>query len=223
MGILGAGRPTGSQRRGASGWSRAQPTDHGCNYQQLSELLAEREGLALARSSVRRILLDAGIATPWYRQRHPRHPRGEARADRRQPAKHAGWARAVPHPRRGDRRCDQRGAGGTLPPQRGCPRLLPPAALPGDDRQGIFPPKPKRAWSGAEQLAGQPAPTPFAAQSPQAKGRIERLFGTVHDRLVIELRLAGAATRAETNQVRATFLPTFNARFRVPATAAGTA
>jgi hypothetical protein len=91
------------------------------------------------------------------------------------------------------------------------------------DRQGIFPPNPKRAWSGAEQLAGQPAPTPFAAQSPQAKGRIERLFGTVHDRLVIELRLAGAATRAETNQVRATFLPTFNARFRVPATAAGTA
>jgi hypothetical protein len=64
MGILGAGRPTGSQRRGASGWSRAQPTDHGCNYQQLSELLAERESLALARSSVRRILLDAGIATP---------------------------------------------------------------------------------------------------------------------------------------------------------------
>jgi hypothetical protein len=103
------------------------------------------------------------------------------------------------------------------------------------DRQGIFPPNPKRAWSGAEQLAGHPVPTPFgrlraergitaiAAQSPQAKGRIERLFGTVHDRLVIELRLAGAATRAETNQVRATFLPTFNARFRVPATAAGTA
>jgi hypothetical protein len=91
------------------------------------------------------------------------------------------------------------------------------------DRQGIFPPNPKRAWSGAEQLAGQPAPMPFAAQSPQAKGRIERLFGTVHDRLVIELWLAGAATRAETNQVRATFLPTFNARFRVPATAAGTA
>jgi len=32
------------------------------------------------------------------------------------------------------------------------------------------------------------------AYSPQAKGRIERLFGTLQDRLVKEMRLAGVAT-----------------------------
>jgi hypothetical protein len=59
----------------------AQTTYQGCNHQQLSELLAEREGLALSRSSVRRILLDAGVASPrqhapaQHRQRRPRHPR----------------------------------------------------------------------------------------------------------------------------------------------------
>ena len=57
----------------------AQTTYHGCNYQHLSELLAEREGLVLSRSSVRRILLDAGLATSdrpaiAARQRRPRYP-----------------------------------------------------------------------------------------------------------------------------------------------------
>lgn len=58
----------------------------------------------------------------------------------------------------------------------------------------------------------------IAAHSPQAKGRVERLFGTLQDRLVAELRLAGAATRAEANAVLAAYLPRFNARFAVPPT-----
>lgn len=56
------------------------------------------------------------------------------------------------------------------------------------------------------------------ALSPQAKGRIERLWKTFQDRLVSELRLAGACTREDANRVLADFLPRFNARFVVPAT-----
>lgn len=55
------------------------------------------------------------------------------------------------------------------------------------------------------------------ALSPQAKGRIERVWGTFQDRLVSELRLVGASTLEEANQVLCDFLPRFNARFGVPA------
>jgi len=49
------------------------------------------------------------------------------------------------------------------------------------------------------------------AYSPQAKGRIERFFQTAQDRLVRELRLAGAKTFDEANAVlQKTFLPWFN-------------
>jgi len=54
------------------------------------------------------------------------------------------------------------------------------------------------------------------AFSPQAKGRIERFFQTAQDRLVKELRLAGATTTEEANDVlEKTFLPLFNRRFTV--------
>lgn len=54
------------------------------------------------------------------------------------------------------------------------------------------------------------------AGSPQAKGRVERFNGTAQDRLVKELRLAGAATIQQANEVAdKTFLPLFNRRFAV--------
>lgn len=56
-----------------------------------------------------------------------------------------------------------------------------------------------------------------AARSPQAKGRVERLWGTAQDRLVIELRLAGAATLEEANAGRAAWVLRHNARFAVAA------
>ena len=55
------------------------------------------------------------------------------------------------------------------------------------------------------------------ARSPQAKGRVERMAGTFQDRLVTELRLAGASTIPEANRVLRDFLPRFNEQFRVPA------
>ena len=48
------------------------------------------------------------------------------------------------------------------------------------------------------------------ARSPQAKGRVERMNGTFQDRLVSELRLAGAATIDQANTVLQDFLPRFN-------------
>jgi hypothetical protein len=57
----------------------------------------------------------------------------------------------------------------------------------------------------------------IVARSPQAKGRIERLWGTFQDRLVVELRLAGVVDRAGANELLTSFLPRFNARFAVPA------
>jgi transposase len=54
------------------------------------------------------------------------------------------------------------------------------------------------------------------AHSPQAKGRIERFFETAQDRLVKELRLAGATTIGQANAVlEKTFLPWFNRWCRV--------
>ena len=53
------------------------------------------------------------------------------------------------------------------------------------------------------------------AHSPQAKGRIERLFNTFQDRLVKEMRLQGASTIGEANTFLASYLPLYNRRFSV--------
>jgi transposase len=63
----------------------------------------------------------------------------------------------------------------------------------------------------------------IAARSPQAKGRIERLWGTLQDRLVKELRKAGANDLQSANRVLAAYLPKFNARFQVEAAEPGSA
>jgi len=80
-------------------------------------------------------------------------------------------------------------------------------------------------WTLAEELQGAQAPTHFGrllqdlaigfipAGSPQAKGRIERLWRTLQDRLVAELRLRGLATREAANAFLPEFLADFNSRF----------
>ena len=85
----------------------------------------------------------------------------------------------------------------------------------------------------AEQLAGVEPRSQFGralgelgvelipAHSPQAKGRVERLFKTFQDRLIKELRLAGGSTLDEANQFLEGYLPIYNQRFTVqPAQAA---
>ena len=81
----------------------------------------------------------------------------------------------------------------------------------------LIPGSPEKAstqWGRALKELGV---TPILAHSPQAKGRVERANGTFQDRLVAELRLAGASTLEEANQVLRDFLPRFNQRFGVPA------
>ena len=64
----------------------------------------------------------------------------------------------------------------------------------------------------------------IAAYSPQARGRSERMFGTLQKRLPQELRLAGIATMAEANRfLEELFWPAHNARFARPAADTGSA
>jgi hypothetical protein len=56
----------------------------------------------------------------------------------------------------------------------------------------------------------------IAAHSPQAKGRVERLFKTFQDRVTKELRLAEVSTLAAANAFLKSYLPIYNRRFAVP-------
>jgi len=53
------------------------------------------------------------------------------------------------------------------------------------------------------------------AYSPQAKGRIERLFGVFQDRLIKEMRLRGIKSKEGANEFFKEYLPRYNKRFRV--------
>lgn len=96
------------------------------------------------------------------------------------------------------------------------------------DRHGIFR-RNDDHWSLQEQLEGEQTPTQVGqalrqlgieaifALTPQAKGRVERLFNTLQDRLVQELRLAGISTAPEaTRFVNGPFRAEFNRRFAKP-------
>src|SRR5215470_1964257 len=107
-----------------------------------------------------------------------------------------------------------------------CRRFGVPVTLYGD-RLNVFV-RNDRHWSLDEQLAGERAPTHFgriladlgigfiAAQSPQAKGRIERLWGTLQVRLVSALRLRRINTLEAANAFLPEFLDDFGRRFSQP-------
>jgi len=64
----------------------------------------------------------------------------------------------------------------------------------------------------------------IAAYSPEARGRSERMFGTLQGRLPQELRRAGITTMEDANRfLKEVFLPAHNARFAVAPEAAGSA
>jgi transposase len=230
----------------------AQSTYAGCNTQHLSELLAEREDIALSRSSLRRILLEVGIRSPRKR-RPPKH------RSRRERYPKEGMLLQIDGSR--DDWLEGRGpyltlvgaiddATGMVPyglfrdqeDAQGYTLLLCqiieshgiPEAL-YHDGHGIFERSKREPESLEEQLAGRRKPTQFGrimeelgiisitSLSPQAKGRIERLWGTFQDRLKSELRIAGSKTSKEANQLLCDFLPRFNKRFAVPAKEPGLA
>jgi hypothetical protein len=94
------------------------------------------------------------------------------------------------------------------------------------DKSGLFLTSRPVQWQ--DELRGEPARTQFgralaeldiqwiAAHSPQAKGRIERLFGTLQDRLVKEMRVAGINTLERANRfLEIRFWPWWEKRFTV--------
>src|SRR5215217_550965 len=224
----------------------------GLNHSHLAERLAEDEGLHLGRSTVRRILLAGGLASPRPR-RAPRHRARRERMPREGMLLQADGSR---HRWRGPDGPyltllgaiddatgtvpwalfrDQEDAQGYLTLLR---RVVLDRGIPLAlyvDRHGVFLKSRRAPLSIEEELAGGPLPTqvgralrelgiePIHALSPQAKGRVERLWGTLRDRLVAELRLAGATTADAANRFLAEFLPRFNARFGVPPAASGPA
>lgn len=218
----------------------------GINDCQLTELLAEHDGIELGRVTVRRILRAAGIASP-RRRRPPRHRSRRERMPQEglllqlDGSRHdwlegrGPWLTLVGAiddatgtvPAATFR--DQEDAAGYLELLRTIVRRkgIPVAVY--RDRHGIFEPVTEptrgrepgdgrgRSLSQVGRALAELGVESIAAASPQAKGRIERLWGTYQDRLVAELRLAGAHDRASANRVLAAFLPRFNRRFRVPA------
>ena len=219
----------------------------GFNHTHLTELLAERDGVTLARSTVRRLLMDAGIPSP----RHRRPPRHRCRRERMPQEGMLVQVDGSHH-----RWLEERGpwltlllavddATGKVPyalfreheDTEGYFHLMTgiiqqcgiPLAI-YSDRHTVF----RRARPAGEtmeaSIANDRKPTQFGramrelgvtqvfAHSPEAKGRVERANGTFQDRLVSELRLAGAGTLEEANCVLQEFLPRFNDRFGVPAT-----
>jgi hypothetical protein len=96
------------------------------------------------------------------------------------------------------------------------------------DRHSTY--KSKKKLTVEEELAGLEEPMSqferalkelgvevIHAYSPQAKGRIERLFGTLQDRLVKEMRLGSVKSKDEANEFLKGYLPVYNKKFQVEA------
>ena len=210
----------------------------GTNHTHMSELLSEREGIDITRSTLRRLLVSAGESSPRGR-RPPKH------RVRRQRMPSEGMLIQVDgsyhrwHGKDGPQFtlllaiddatgivvnalfCELENTHSYFSLLGGLIRRCGiPIAL-YSDRHAVF------KYTPPSEAAG--APTQFSramdelgiqlifAQSPQAKGRVERAAGTFQDRLVTELRLAGAITIDDANRVLEGFLPRFNGRFKVPA------
>ena len=216
----------------------------GVNHTHLSELLREREGIDISRNTLRKILTGAGVTSP-RRRRPPKHRVRRQRMPREgmliqiDGSYHRWLGKDGPQ---FTLLLAVDDATGTVVNALFCElentrsyfsllcglirRCGIPLALYAD-RHAVFKHTPP------SEIAA--APTQFSramdelgvqlifARSPQAKGRVERAAGTFQDRLVTELRLAGATTIDDANRVLADFLPRFNNRFRVPAQHAETA
>jgi len=216
------------------------------NDEHFTEKLVRNEGFSLSARSVRRILREAGVAAVRKRRPRKHRRRRERRAQAGMMILWDGsrhdWLEG-----RGPLLClmgaiddatgdllpgahfvDQECAAGYL---RVLLEIAEEKGLPLSaymDQHGAL----KRNddyWTLEEELRGEQDPTHVGralktmgveiiyALSPQAKGRVERLWGTLQDRLCSELRLAKAATLEEANRVLEAYRPEFNTEFAVPA------
>ena len=224
----------------------ATTTYVGVNHAHLAELLAEREGLALAERSLRRILAEANVRPvrtrrpPRHRSRRERMPR-EGQLLQVDGSRHRWFGPEHPYATLVAGIDDATGivTGATFRAQEDAVGYFTTFAqtadrygLPGavySDRHGIFSVEQKRTPTLAEQLTGKRRLTQvgraldaaaigwIGARSAEAKGRVERLWGTFQDRFVTELRLAGITTIEAANAFLPIFLERHNTRFAAPA------
>jgi transposase len=212
------------------------------NDSHFTEELAEEQGLVLSRCTVRRIRREAGQNSPRKR-RAPRHRSWRERKERAGMLLQTDGSRHDWLEGRGPYltligyiddatgellgavfRGEEDAAGYFMGLRSICQRQGIPTAIYAD-RHTIFQSPTKATIE--QELAGEQPKSQFgrladelgieliAARSPQAKGRVERLWGTLQDRLVKALRKAGASNAEQANQVLVHFLPQFNRRFRV--------
>jgi len=224
----------------------------GCNDHHLAELLARREGIILSRKSVERIRREAGLK-PARRRRPPRHRSRRDRMPQAgillqvDGSSHHWFGPDRPRCTLLGAIDDATGevvaavfreaedAQGYFLLLR---QVLVSRGIPLDlyhDRHSIFQDNSKRRWTLEEELQGRQEPTQFgraleelgitsiAAQSPQAKGRVERLWGTLQDRLVQELRLASVTEIKAANRFLPAYLRRHNAGFAIQAEEPGPA
>jgi len=213
----------------------------GVNDRHLQELLAREHGLVVCRESLRKRLRGAGIAP----KRSRRQRKYRSRRERRAAAGMLLQIDASPHDwlegrgpyltlvgviddatsRAWVRFSEAETTWAYLLLMR---EVALSAGLPlslYSDRHDIF--HARREPTLAEQLSNARPLTQFGrameelgihiskAYSPQAKGRIKRLWGVLQDRLAVELRLAGAATLTEAHRLLDRYLPGHNRRFAV--------
>lgn len=216
----------------------------GFNDHHFTEKLVADEGIQVSRETVRRILRAAGRGSPRKR-RPPKHrSRRQRRPQAGQMMLWDGsshdWLEG-----RGPRLClmgavddatgellpgvhftEKEGTVGYLKVLREVVRAKGIPHTVYGDRHGSLR-RNDTNWTLGEELAGHQEPTQVKlaldrlgievryALSPQAKGRVERAWGTLQDRLVSELRLAKARTRGEANAVLARYRREYNRRFAV--------
>jgi len=219
----------------------ARGTYAGFNDHHLCEKLVEREGFSLSRETLRRVLRQHGLGSPRKR-RAPAHRQRRLRSARlgelvQLDGSPHDWLEG-----RGPQLTAlgmQDDATGKILAAQFFPsettfgylcllrQLLrrhgTPLAFYGD-HSGVFV-RNDDNWTVEEQLAGKRQPTQFgraleqlgvtfiAANSPQAKGRVERLWGVLQDRLTSELRLAKAADIDSANALLRKFITDYNRRF----------
>jgi hypothetical protein len=219
---------------------------HGLNDTHLTEKLKEKEKINLSRPTVRRVLRAAGMAAVKKRGVKRHYKRRERKAQegalvlwdgsphRWFGEAHGEWSlMAVIDDATGALLCGVFALEEDAQSYLIClKQMLLEKGIPLAiymDCHGIFR-RNDEHWTVEEQLAGEQTPTqvgqalralgiePIFALSPQAKGRVERLFNTLQDRLVQELRLAGITTAEDaTIFVNGSFKADFNARFAKPA------
>lgn len=210
------------------------------NTQHLVEVLAERHAVYVSASSLTRIRQALGCPSPRHKRRRKYYARRERKALRGQLLQADGSMHAWLEGR--GRRLtliayiddasgqvyatfrEEEDAVGYL-------QVLQDICLTEGIPQCIYMDKrlasrEQEAWAGKsqfERILEELGIEWMLAQSPQAKGRVERLFDTLQDRLVKALREAGATDLPSANTVLKTFLPLFNQRFMVTARQAGSA